>query len=138
MLSDVMEHFGLSKSLRQVDDFETDHHRQLLKDLKVAIHEGGIIALTGILGSGKTVFLGRLQEQLREEGQIEVAESLTFDVPRVNLDTLKLALYYDLATDKDGDLPSKTEKSERALMKVMRRCQKPIVLFAQFIIICSA
>ena len=116
MLSDVMEHFGLTKSLRQVDDFETDHHRQLLKDLKVAIHEGGIIALTGILGSGKTVFLGRLQEQLRQEGQIEVAASLTFDVPRVNLDTLKLALYYDLATDKDGDLPSKTEKSERALL----------------------
>ena len=129
MLSDVMEHFGLSKSLRQVDDFETEHHRQLLKDLKVAIHEGGIMALTGIVGRGKTVFLGRIQEQLRQEGQIEVAESLTFDVPRVNLDTLKLALYYDLATDKDGDLPSKTEKSERALMKVMRRCQKPIVLF---------
>ena len=36
---------------------------------------------------------------------------------------------YDLATDKDGDLPSKPEKSERALMKVMRRCQKPIALF---------
>ena len=70
MLSDVMEHFGLSKSLRQVDDFETEHHRQLLKDLKVAIHEGGIIALTGIVGSGKTVFLGRIQEQLRQEGQI--------------------------------------------------------------------
>jgi type II secretory pathway predicted ATPase ExeA len=75
------------------------------------------------------VFLGRIQDQLRQEGQIEVAESLTFDVPRVNLDTLKLALYDDLATDKDGDLPGKTEKSERALMKVMRRCQKPIVLF---------
>src|SRR5437899_4758457 len=36
---------------------------------------------------------------------------------------------YDLATDKDGDLPGKPEKSERALMKVMRRCQKPIALF---------
>jgi hypothetical protein len=35
---------------------------------------------------------------------------------------------YDLATDKDGDLISKPEKSERALMKVMRRCQKPITL----------
>lgn len=129
MLSDVMEHFGLSKSFRQVDGFETDHHRQLLKDLKIAIHEGGLIALTGMLGSGKTVLLGRLQEQLRQEGQIEVAESLTFAVPRVNLDTLKLALYYDLATEKDGDLPSKTEKSERVLMRVMRRCQKPIALF---------
>jgi type II secretory pathway predicted ATPase ExeA len=58
-----------------------------------------------------------------------VAESLVFDVPRVTLSTLKLALYYDLATDKDGDLPGKPEKSERALMKVMRRCQKPIALF---------
>jgi hypothetical protein len=34
--------------------------------------------------------------------------------------------HYDLATDKDGDLPSKPETSERALMKVMRRWQKPI------------
>jgi type II secretory pathway predicted ATPase ExeA len=128
MLSDVMEHCGLSKSLRQVDDFETEHHRQLLKDRKVAIHEGGMMAFTGIVGSGKTVLLGRMQDQRRQEGQSEVAESLTFDVPRVNLDTLKLALYDDLATDKDGDLPRKTEKSERAFMKVMRRCPKPIVL----------
>lgn len=42
--------------------------------------------------------------------------------------TCRTALLGGLATDKDGDLPSKTEKSERALMKVMRRCQKPIVL----------
>ena len=129
MLSDVMEHFGLSKSFAQVDGFETDHHRQLLKDLTIAIHEGGLIALTGILGSGKTVLLGRLQEQLRAEGQLAVSESLTLRVQRVNLDTLKLALYYDLATEKDGDLPSKLEKSERALIRVMRRCQKPVVLF---------
>jgi type II secretory pathway predicted ATPase ExeA len=47
----------------------------------------------------------------------------------VTLSTLKLALYYDLATDKDGDITGKPEKSERALMKVMRRCQKPIALF---------
>ena len=40
-----------------------------------------------------------------------------------------IILHIDLATDKDGDLPSKPEKSERALMKVMRRCQKPIALF---------
>lgn len=129
MLSDVMEHFGLTKSFVQAKDFETDHHRQLLKDLKIAIHEGGIIALTGIVGSGKTVILGRLQDQLRAEDDLVVSESLTFKVERVNLDTLKLALYYDLATEKDGELPSKLEKSERALIRVMARCQKPIVLF---------
>jgi type II secretory pathway predicted ATPase ExeA len=129
MLSDVMEHFGLIKSLRHVDFFATEHHRQLLKDLKAAIHQGGIVAVTGVVGSGKTMLLGQIQEQLKHEGQIEVAESLVFDVPRVNLSTLKLALYYDLATEKDGDLPTKAEKSERALMTVMRRCQKPIALF---------
>ena len=85
--------------------------------------------MTGMLGSGKTVFLGRLRDQLRHEGQIAVAESLSFTVTRVTIDTLKLALYSDLATDKDGELSTKTEKSERALMRVMHRCQKPIVLF---------
>jgi len=129
MLSDVMEHFGLSKSFKRAEGFETDHHRQMLKDLKIAIYDGGIIALTGIVGSGKSVLLNRLQAQLREEGDLAVSDSLTFSVQRVNLDTLKLALYYDLATEKDGELTSKTEKSERALIRVMRRCQKPIVLF---------
>jgi type II secretory pathway predicted ATPase ExeA len=129
MLSDVMEHFGLRKSLHHVDFFETEHHRQLLKDRKAAIHEGGIVAITGVVGSGKTLLLWRIQDQLRQEGHIEVAESLVFDVPRVTRSTLQLALYDDLATDKDGDLPGKPAKSERALMKVMRRCQKPIALF---------
>jgi type II secretory pathway predicted ATPase ExeA len=129
MLSDVMEHFGLRKNLCQVDFFETEHHRQLLKDLKAAIYEGGIVAITGVVGSGKTLPLWRIQDQLRHEGQIEVAESLVFDGPRVTLNTLKLALYYDLATDKDGDLTGTSETSERALLKVMHRCQKPIALF---------
>jgi hypothetical protein len=42
------------------------------------------------------------------------SESLMFDVPRVTLSTLKLALSYDLATEKDGNLTGKPEKSERA------------------------
>lgn len=129
MLSDVMAHVGLSTSLGHVDYFATEHHRQLLKDLNAAIHEGGIVALTGVVGSGTTVLLWRLQEQLRQEGQIEGSESLVFDVPRVTLNTLKRALYDDLATEKDGDLTGKPEKSERALLTVMQRCQQPIALF---------
>ena len=86
MLSGVMEHFGLSKSFAHAEGFETDHHRQLLKDLKISIHEGGIIALTGIVGSGKTVLLVRLQDQLRDEGQLAVSDSLTFRVERLDVD----------------------------------------------------
>ena len=100
-----------------------------MKDLKAAIHGGGLVAFTGIVGSGKTVLLTRLQQQLRDEGQIEVCESLAFEVAKVTLTTLKLALYYDLATEKDGDITGKPEKSERALMKVMGRYHKPIALF---------
>jgi len=36
-----------------------------------------------------------------------------FSDRRLNLDTLKLALYYDLATDKDGD-PAEQNRKERA------------------------
>jgi type II secretory pathway predicted ATPase ExeA len=129
MLSGVMEHFGLSKSLNPITYYASEYHEQIFKDLKAAIHEGGLVAFTGVVGSGKTVLLSRMQHHLREEGQIEVCESLVFDVQRVTLNTLKLALYYDLATEKDGDITGKPEKSERALMKVMQRCQKPICLF---------
>ena len=114
MRSDVMEHFGLRKSLHHVDFFETEHRRQLLKDLTVAIHEGGSVAVTGVVGSGTTQRLWRIQDQLQHEGQIEAAASLVCDVPRVTRSTLKLALYDDLAADKDGDLPGKPEKSEQA------------------------
>ena len=129
MLSGVMEHFGLSKSLHPVAYYDSEYHQHVFKDLKAAIHDGGIVAFTGIVGSGKTLLLSRMQRHLREEGRIEVCESLVFDGPRVTLNTLKLALYDDLATEKDGDITGKPEKSERALMKVMQRCQKPICLF---------
>jgi len=38
-------------------------------------------------------------------------------------------LFYDLATEKDGDLPTKSKKSERVLIKLIQRCERPIVLF---------
>ncbi len=61
MLSGVMEHFGLSKSLNPVAYYDSEYHQQVFKDLKAAIHEGGIVAFTGIVGSGKTLLLSRLQ-----------------------------------------------------------------------------
>jgi type II secretory pathway predicted ATPase ExeA len=123
-----MAHVGLTKSLRHVDYFETAHHRQLLKDLKAAIHEGGIVAFTGVVGSGNTVLLWRIPDQLRPEGPIEVSESWVCDVPRLTLNTLQLARYDALATDQDGDLTGQPEKSARALLTVMQRCQKPSAL----------
>jgi type II secretory pathway predicted ATPase ExeA len=129
MLTEIMDHFGLARGLRQVGYFETDHHKQLLKELEAAIRESGLVALAGIVGCGKTTLLWQLQDRLKKEGRFAIAESLAVDVDRVNLSTLKLALFHDLATEKDGEPPTKPEKSERALVKLILRHEKPIVLF---------
>jgi type II secretory pathway predicted ATPase ExeA len=129
MLSGVMEHWGLSKSLHMVAYYDSEYPQHVFQDLPAALHDGGSVAVTGVGGSGKTVLLARRQQPLREESQIDVCESLVFDGQRVTLHTLTLALYDDLATDKDGDITGKPEKSERALMKVMQRCPTPLCLF---------
>ena len=51
-----------------------------------------------------------------------------FDVPRVTLSTLTWALSDDVATEKDGDRTGQPATSERALLTVRQRCQKPLAL----------
>jgi type II secretory pathway predicted ATPase ExeA len=89
MLSGVMEHFGFSKSLHPVTYYDSAYHQQVFTDLNAAIHAGGIVAFTGMVGSGKTMLLARMQHHLREGGHIQVCESLVFEVQRVTLSTLK-------------------------------------------------
>ncbi len=76
MRVEVMEHYGLTRPIDQAGYYETAHHKQLLKDIKGAIHEGRLVAVCGVVGSGKTVTLGRLQQQLTDENKIIVARSL--------------------------------------------------------------
>jgi type II secretory pathway predicted ATPase ExeA len=106
MLNEVLEYFGLTKALRQVGYFETEHHQQLIKGLKAAIREGKLVALAGIVGSGKTTLLWQLQELLKKEREVEVTQSLAVDKQRVNLGTLMLALFADLSTEKEAKLPT--------------------------------
>lgn len=129
MRSGVREHCGCRTSLKPVAYDDSEDHPQLLKELQAAIHGGGLVALTGIVGSGKTVLVSRLQQHRREAGQIEVGESLVCAGSKVPLTPLTLAFYSDLATAKDGDITGTPAKSERALMKVMGRYHKPIALF---------
>jgi len=100
MLSGVMEHFGFGTSLHPVAYYDSAYHQHVCTDLNAAVHEGGIVAFTGMVGSGKTVLLARMQHHLREGGQIQVCESLVFDVQRVTLSTLKLALYLTFRTPR--------------------------------------
>lgn len=66
-----------------------------MKDIKGAIREGRLIAVCGVVGSGKTVTLRRLQQQLMDENKIIVARSLSVDKQSVRLATLINALFYD-------------------------------------------
>ena len=129
MLSEVLEHFGFTRDLHAAGYYETSYHRQFLKNLRSAIHSGNLIAFTGLVGSGKTLLLRQLQDELLAEKRITVAKSLAVDKDRASLTTLITALFYDLSPDKEPKIPSQSEHRERALRELVRKSKRPVVLF---------
>lgn len=129
MISDIQEYYGLSRDFAQAGYFETDNTRQIFKDIKATIKMGKLIALSGIVGCGKTKTLKRIQEVLEQEKEILVSKSLCVDKLNINLNTLILALFCDLAIEKDFKIPTQPEKRERKLRELIRRRQKPVALF---------
>jgi type II secretory pathway predicted ATPase ExeA len=129
MLSDVKEYYGLARDLGKSGYFETVQSQQTFKELRLAIKDGKLVALSGIVGSGKSMTLQRIQDTLIQEKEILVAKSLAIEKSKITLATLMMALFLDLATDKDGRLPTQTERRERALLELIRKRHKPIALF---------
>lgn len=129
MLIEVREFYGLVKEFRRAGYYETDHLHQLFKEIEAAIQSGKLIALTGVVGCGKTVTLRRLQETLKKEGKILVSKSLSVDKSRATLPTLIAALFYDLSSDSEVKIPSLGEKRERELRELIRKSKKPVALF---------
>lgn len=64
MYGEMTEFYGIMKDFDKADYFEHDSTNKLMNSVKVAINSGGIIAITGIVGSGKTVLLRRLKDNL--------------------------------------------------------------------------
>lgn len=129
MRAEVMQHYGLSLPLNQAGYFETAHHQQLIKDIKGAIFEGRLIALCGVIGSGKTVMLRRLQQAMEEEKKITVSKSLAIEKHSIKLATFIAALFYDLSTEKQVRIPTLGEKRERDLRELVRKNKRPVALF---------
>ena len=50
MLNDVMNYYSFIRDFKGAGYFETEHHQQIVKELKVAIKQGQIVALSGIVG----------------------------------------------------------------------------------------
>jgi type II secretory pathway predicted ATPase ExeA len=128
MRVDVMQHYGFTQPLTKAGYYETRHHRQLMLDIKSAILQGHLLALCGVIGSGKTVTLRRLHQQLKEEKRVLVSTSLAVDKQRITLGTLITALCYDLSTEKPIRIPTQSEKRERELQELVKKGKRPVVL----------
>lgn len=129
MYGEMMSYYGLIKDLSKADYFETEAFTKTFLSLKTAVASGGIIAMTGIVGSGKTMALRRMQQMLQEDHKFVFCRSLATDKRRVNVNTLYTALFFDLPTEKDFKIPTQPEKRERVLQELIRKVKKPIVLF---------
>lgn len=129
MLTEVMHHYGLSCEPVDAGYFETDHHEQIHRDLKAAIQNGRLIALTAVIGSGKTLLMRRLRETLEKEGKVIVARSLSLDKTKLTASLLDAALFYDLSTEKTVKIPGDSEKRARELQALFRKAKKPVALF---------
>lgn len=129
MRVEVMQHFGLTVAFNQAGYHETDHHKELIRDIRGAIGEGRLIAVCGVVGSGKTVLMRRLQQALEEEKKVTVSKSLAIEKQSIKLATLIAALFYDLSTDKQVQIPKQGERRERQLQELVKKGKRPIVLF---------
>ena len=129
MRVEVMAHYGLAIPLNQAGYYETERHKELMKDIRGAINEGRLIAVCGLIGSGKTVTLRRLQQLLEDEKKVTVSRSLAIDKPSVKLATLLAALFYDLSTEKNVRIPTSVERREREFLDLLKKNKRPVALF---------
>ena len=129
MLSEVMAHYGLAQPFYDAGWFETEHHRQVARTLAWAVAHRRLIAMAGLVGSGKTAFLRRVQDDLAREGKVLISKCLSVEKDRLRLPTLIAALFYDLAADREPRIPSFSERRERELRDLVRKTRRPVALF---------
>ena len=83
--------------------------------------QGRLIAFCGVVESGKTVTLRRLQQILKEENRVFVAKSVSVEKHSIKLATLISALYYDLSQDKQVQIPKQGERRGRELQELVKK-----------------
>src|SRR5271168_3019540 len=129
MLTEVMRFYGLTRPPIDAGFFETDHHTQVSRDIRAAIVGGRLIALTAVIGSGKTILSQRLRSDLEREGRVIVSRSLSVEKAKITVPLLISALFYDLTPDKTVTISSQSERRERDLQELFKRAKKPVALF---------
>lgn len=129
MLTEVMDYYGLERPPVDVGFFETEHHVQISRDLRAAIMGGRLIALTAVIGAGKTLLARRLRDEIERENKVIVSRSLTVEKAKITVPLLLSALFFDLSAEKTFKIPGQSERRERDLQELFRKAKKPVALF---------
>ncbi len=129
MLTEVMRYYRLAQPPVDAGFYETEHHAQVSRDIRAAIMGGRLIALTAVIGSGKTILSRRLRADLEREGRVIVSRSLSVEKAKITVPLLISALFYDLTPEKTVTISSQSERRERDLQELFRRAKKPVALF---------
>ena len=130
MLADVQARFGLARPFHRVGNYETEHQRVLVREVCAVVQTGRLVVVAGLVGSGKTHLLTRIEEELARSNRIAVAKSLAVDKRRTSLPSLIEAMFYDLTLGDRSQvkIPKQPERRERELRDLMRKNKRPVVL----------
>jgi len=79
MLADVQAHFGLTRPFHRVGNYETEHQRALVREVCAVVQTGRLVVVAGLVGSGKTHLLTRIEEELARANKVAVTKSLAVD-----------------------------------------------------------
>ncbi len=130
MLAEVQAHFGLTRPFHRVGNYETEHQRALVREVCAVVQTGRLVVVAGLVGSGKTHLLTRIEEELARANKVAVAKSLAVDKRRTSLPSLIEAMFYDLTPGDRAQvkIPKQPERRERELRDLMRKSKHPVVL----------
>jgi type II secretory pathway predicted ATPase ExeA len=127
MLANVQAHFGLTRPFHRVGNYETEHQRTLVREVCAVVQTGRLVVVAGLVGSGKTHLLTRIEDELARSSKIAIAKSLAVDKRRTSLPSLIEAMFYDLTPGDRGQvkIPKQPERRERELRDLMRKNKHP-------------
>ena len=123
-----MAFYGLHRDFEHAGYFPTTHNEKMFDALKVAVQQGRLVVLSGIVGCGKSKLLRRIKDDLQRENKILVSKSMALAKDRVTVDTLVVAMFHDLSTEREVSIPGQAEKRERKLVELISKRKKPVVL----------